>query len=219
MQAVLSPNFLTFKEPKNRFQGTNSARWYENLIPTRFLAPKDCLKNPALGSPEKHVPPRSRRIISGFLRHMHVFYSTTGPPRPLQKMYHKAVYRGKILFRGKIGRKFFRNNWGNKEDHRHTVYLQMPIFRHPFFRKQCFALKYVLVAPPSKFLEVCLNLEYTVCVNEVQFTILILQCKGPKKASFRRCRNYLHLAKLRHTTGFTNVNAFILQCLTLTLLW
>jgi hypothetical protein len=39
------PNFLTFKEPKNRFQGTNSARLcsltgrYDNPIPTRFLAP------------------------------------------------------------------------------------------------------------------------------------------------------------------------------------
>jgi hypothetical protein len=43
-----SPNF--FKEPKNRFQGTNSARLcslagrYDNPIPTRFLAPIDCLK-------------------------------------------------------------------------------------------------------------------------------------------------------------------------------
>ncbi len=32
--------------------------------------------------------------------------------------------------------------------------------RHPFFRKQCFSLKYVLVAPPSIFLEVCLNSEH-----------------------------------------------------------
>jgi hypothetical protein len=49
-----SPNFYTFKESKNRFQGTNSARLcslsgrYDNPIPTRFLAPKDCLKIPAL---------------------------------------------------------------------------------------------------------------------------------------------------------------------------
>jgi hypothetical protein len=49
-----SPNFLTYKEPKNQFQGTNSASlWnlvgrYDNLIPTRFLAPIDCLKIPAL---------------------------------------------------------------------------------------------------------------------------------------------------------------------------
>jgi hypothetical protein len=47
-----SPNFLTFKELKNRFQGTNSARMcslavlYDN--PTRFPAPIDCLKIPAL---------------------------------------------------------------------------------------------------------------------------------------------------------------------------
>jgi hypothetical protein len=40
-----SPNFKTFKETKNRFQGTNSARLcslagrYDNPIPTRFLAP------------------------------------------------------------------------------------------------------------------------------------------------------------------------------------
>ncbi len=43
-------NFETFKEPKNRFQGTNSARLcsqacrYDNPMPTRFLAPIDCLK-------------------------------------------------------------------------------------------------------------------------------------------------------------------------------
>jgi hypothetical protein len=49
-----SPNFLTFKEPKNRFQGTNTARLcslarrYDNPIPSRFLAPIDCLKTPAL---------------------------------------------------------------------------------------------------------------------------------------------------------------------------
>ncbi len=43
----------TFKEPKNRFQGTNSPRLcslagrYDNPIPTRFLAPLDNLKIPA----------------------------------------------------------------------------------------------------------------------------------------------------------------------------
>ena len=48
-----SPNFETFKETKNRFQGTNSARLcslagrYDNVIPTRLLATKDCLKIPA----------------------------------------------------------------------------------------------------------------------------------------------------------------------------
>ncbi len=46
----LSPNFQTFKEPRNRFQGINSARLcslagrYDNTIPTRFLAPIDCSK-------------------------------------------------------------------------------------------------------------------------------------------------------------------------------
>ncbi len=44
----------TFKEPRNWFQGTNSARLfslaaqYDNPIPTRFLGPIDCLKIPAL---------------------------------------------------------------------------------------------------------------------------------------------------------------------------
>ncbi len=48
-----SLNFETFKEPKNRFQVTNSASLcslavlYDNPIPTRFLAPIDCLKIPA----------------------------------------------------------------------------------------------------------------------------------------------------------------------------
>ncbi len=48
-----SPNFLTFKEPRNRFQGISSASLcslagrYDNPIPTRFLAPIDCLKIPA----------------------------------------------------------------------------------------------------------------------------------------------------------------------------
>jgi hypothetical protein len=47
------PNFQTFKEPKNRSQGINSARHcskagrYDNPIPTRFLTPIDCLKLPA----------------------------------------------------------------------------------------------------------------------------------------------------------------------------
>jgi hypothetical protein len=55
--AVLSPNFKIFKEPKNRFQGANSprlcslARRYDNHIPTRFLAPIDCLKIPTLYLP------------------------------------------------------------------------------------------------------------------------------------------------------------------------
>ncbi len=53
---VLSQNFLTFKKPKNQFQGTNSARLcsltgrYDNPIPTSLLALIDCLKMPALHS-------------------------------------------------------------------------------------------------------------------------------------------------------------------------
>jgi hypothetical protein len=51
-----NPNFLTFREPKNIFQGINSASicnlagQYDNLIPTRLLVPTDCLKIPAQGS-------------------------------------------------------------------------------------------------------------------------------------------------------------------------
>jgi hypothetical protein len=47
------PEFQTLKEPKNKFQGTNSAKLcslaglYDNPIPTRFLAPIDYLKIPA----------------------------------------------------------------------------------------------------------------------------------------------------------------------------
>jgi hypothetical protein len=32
-----SPNFKTFKEPKTRFQGINSASMYDNPIPTPIL--------------------------------------------------------------------------------------------------------------------------------------------------------------------------------------
>jgi hypothetical protein len=45
-----STNFETFKEPKNLFQGTDSARLcslagrYDHPIASRFLAPIDCLK-------------------------------------------------------------------------------------------------------------------------------------------------------------------------------
>jgi hypothetical protein len=48
-----SPYFQTFMEPRNRFQGMNSASLcslagpYDNPIPNRFLAPIDCLKIPA----------------------------------------------------------------------------------------------------------------------------------------------------------------------------
>jgi hypothetical protein len=50
-----SPNFYTFKKPKS-IQGINSASLcslagrYDYSIPTRFLAPIDCLKIPALKS-------------------------------------------------------------------------------------------------------------------------------------------------------------------------
>jgi hypothetical protein len=53
---ALEPEFKTFKEPWNRFQGINSASLYilasgyDNPIHTWFLAPIDCLKIPAQGS-------------------------------------------------------------------------------------------------------------------------------------------------------------------------
>ncbi len=51
---LLSTYFWTFMEPRNWFQGMNSASLcslaggYDNPIPTRSLAPIDCLKIPAL---------------------------------------------------------------------------------------------------------------------------------------------------------------------------
>ncbi len=51
---ILAPEFLTLKEPRNRFQGINSTSLWSlagrnnNPVLTRFLAPIDCLKIPAL---------------------------------------------------------------------------------------------------------------------------------------------------------------------------
>jgi hypothetical protein len=48
--------FKMFMEPRNRFQGTNSASlcslasWYDNPFPPGFLAPIDSLKIPTLTS-------------------------------------------------------------------------------------------------------------------------------------------------------------------------
>jgi hypothetical protein len=58
-KTIPEPEFYTFKEPKNRFQGTNFARLcslagrYDNPIPPRFLALTDCLKIPALALSRK----------------------------------------------------------------------------------------------------------------------------------------------------------------------
>jgi hypothetical protein len=53
------PVFLNIYGPRNRFQGLNSASLccslagrYDNPIPTRCLAPIDCLKIPALSKDE-----------------------------------------------------------------------------------------------------------------------------------------------------------------------
>ncbi len=64
------PEILNFPEPKNRFQGTNSARLcsvypsgpvrqpYSHIL-TRFLAPIDCFKIPALaGRYDNPIPTR-----------------------------------------------------------------------------------------------------------------------------------------------------------------
>jgi hypothetical protein len=46
--------FKTFRDPRNRFQGVDNASLFrlagrfDNYIPTRFLAPIDCYKIPAL---------------------------------------------------------------------------------------------------------------------------------------------------------------------------
>jgi hypothetical protein len=54
-------------EPRNRFQGVNSASLrsllgrYDNPIPTRFLAPIDCLKIPAL---ELNKSPAAKSVQS-----------------------------------------------------------------------------------------------------------------------------------------------------------
>ncbi len=65
-----SPNFLTFKEPKNRFQVINSARLcslagrYDNPIPTRFLAHTRLFKN---SSTEVPFVPNQKKTGAYFL--------------------------------------------------------------------------------------------------------------------------------------------------------
>jgi hypothetical protein len=63
-----SPNFKTFKEPNNWFQGTNSgmlcsmAGRYDNPIPTRLLTLIDCLKIPALDRPSLYLRFKGRLV-------------------------------------------------------------------------------------------------------------------------------------------------------------
>ncbi len=53
-------SMFAFMEPRNRFQGMNSASLcrladrYDNPIPTLFLAPIDCLKIPAQDTDDFH---------------------------------------------------------------------------------------------------------------------------------------------------------------------
>ncbi len=76
--------FLKFMELRNRFQGMNSASLcslagrYDNPIPTRFLAPIDCLKIPALvisspvfflaaRRPASNISTKTRYIVKNIL--------------------------------------------------------------------------------------------------------------------------------------------------------
>jgi hypothetical protein len=60
-------------EPRDRFQGMNSANlcspagWYDNPTPTRFLAPIDCLKIPALILQSKKTVPELTMYNSLYL--------------------------------------------------------------------------------------------------------------------------------------------------------
>ncbi len=63
-------------EPRNRFQGINSASQcslagrYDNPIPTRFLAPIDCLKIPAQGTGSHCVGARGVFVVTS------IFFTT-----------------------------------------------------------------------------------------------------------------------------------------------
>ncbi len=69
IQESQSPYFSMFMEPRNRFQGMKSASLfslagrYDNPIPTRFLAPVDCLKIPAQASIFWSVGPHKWNIL------------------------------------------------------------------------------------------------------------------------------------------------------------
>jgi hypothetical protein len=61
IKLALSPHFLTFMDPRNRFQGMNSACLcslpgrYDNPNLTRFLAPIECLKIPPVDQEMLHA--------------------------------------------------------------------------------------------------------------------------------------------------------------------
>ncbi len=82
-KSFLSPIFSTFKKPKNRFQGINSASLcslagrYDNPVPTWFLAPIDCSKIPALFPVRiRKLPPDKKFIFEFFV------YTVTLNPKP-----------------------------------------------------------------------------------------------------------------------------------------
>jgi hypothetical protein len=66
-----------FMEPRNRFQGTNSASlcslagWYDNTILTRFLAPIDCLKIPAQATQPGEIS--ALESILGILKNLKIW--------------------------------------------------------------------------------------------------------------------------------------------------
>ncbi len=53
--------------------------------------------------------------------------------------------------------------------HQGNMYYQMPIFWHPFFRKQCFSLKYVLVDPLKIFEDMSKFEIYVIIKSSLQF--------------------------------------------------
>jgi hypothetical protein len=92
-----SPNFETFKELRNRFKGINSASLcslagrYDNPIPTRFLAPIDCLKIPAQATQAGGID--SLEAILGLLKSLKIpacisLAETPQPPPPFRIWAH-----------------------------------------------------------------------------------------------------------------------------------
>ncbi len=98
------------------------------------------------------------------------------------------------------------------------IFDELPSNAHistPFFRKTVFFSKIFLGKPPSKFLEVCPNSEYIWKWSPVYNFSSARALKKLISAGVEVV--YLHFANLRHTEGFTNVNAFIQLCPTSTL--
>jgi hypothetical protein len=97
------PEYLTFKEPKNRFQGTNFARpcslagRYDHLIPTRFLAPIDCLKIPAQVCCGSQIDSRNCYLVTMHYK-LHHEYGTSHPPRSIYIVQNSTRIRVQYIF-------------------------------------------------------------------------------------------------------------------------